>query len=161
MTFFHSFYFDLTNFTNWWDYPNRPKIQTMIPSDSQFIETRNATGLVVPNGQLDIIQSIRVLADGNEIQEVKPTSFYTGLTSYKYLSGGANRHLPVISFELHSPTPQPAGSLNSSRIRKFQLDLQVYPLPPNSTYIYSVNIYVENLNFFIVESGMGDNKYAL
>jgi len=152
---------DLTNLTNWWDYPNRPKIQTMIPSDSQFIETRNATGLVVPSGQLDIIRTIRVLADGNEIQEVKPTSFYTGLTSYKYLSGGANRHIPVISFELHSPTPQPAGSLNSSRIRKFQLDLQVYPLPPNSTYIYSMNIYVENLNFFLVESGMGDNKYAL
>jgi hypothetical protein len=121
----------------------------------------SATGLLVPGGQPDIIQYIRVLADGNEIQELKPISFYTKLTPYKYLSGQANTNIPVITFELHSPTPQPAGSLNSSRIRKFQLDLQVYPLPPNSTYIYSVNIYVENLNFFLVESGMGDNKYAL
>jgi hypothetical protein len=152
---------NMTNFTNWWNYPTRPKIHVELPSNSQYLETTSATGLLVPNSQLDIIRYIRILADGNEIQEVKPTSFYTNLTSYKYLSGGANRNLPVINFELHSPTPQPAGSLNSSRIRKFQLDLQVYPLPPNSTYIYSVNVYVENLNFFIVESGMGDNKYAL
>jgi len=152
---------NLTNFTNWWNYPSRPKTHVEIPSNSQFIETASATGLLVPNGQMDIIKYIRVLADGNEIQELKPTSFYTNLTPFKYLSGGANRNLPVITFELHSPTPQPAGSLNSSRIRKFQLDLQVYPLPPNSTYIYNVNVYVENLNFFLVESGMGDNKYAL
>ena len=152
---------NLTNFTNWWDYPNRPKILTEVSSDSQFIETQNATGLLVPNGQIDIIQAIRILSDGNQIQEVKPTSFYTNLTSYKYLSGGSNRHIPVVTFELHSPTPQPAGSLNSSRIRKFQLELQVYPLATNSTYIYSMNIYAESLNFFIVESGMGDNKYAL
>jgi hypothetical protein len=39
--------------------------------------------------------------------------------------------------------------------------LQVYPLPPDSTYIYSFNFYVENINFYIVESGMGDLKYAL
>jgi hypothetical protein len=152
---------NITNFTNWWNYPKRPKIQTQVPSDNQFVEMANATGLLVPGGQKDIIQYIRVLADGNEIQELKPISFYTKLTPYKYLSGQADTNIPVITFELHSPTPQPAGSLNSSRIRKFQLDLQVFPLPTNSTYIYSVNIYVENLNFFLVESGMGDNKYAL
>lgn len=152
---------NMTNYTNWWDFPTRPKINVNVPLNSQFIETASATGLLVPNGQLDIIRNIRILVDGNEIQEVKPISFYTNLTAFKYLSGGANRNLPVITFELNSPTPQPAGSLNSSRISKFQLDLQVYPLPPNSTYIYSVNVYVENINFFIVESGMGDNKYAL
>jgi hypothetical protein len=152
---------DIMNYTNWWNYPTRPKIQTQVPSDSQFIETGNATGLLVPNGQLDIIQSLRVLTDGNEIQEAKPTSFFTNLTAFKYLSGGANRHIPVYTFELQSPSAQPTGSLNSSRVRRFQLDVQIYPLPPNSTYIYSMNIYVENINFFLVESGMGDNKYAL
>jgi hypothetical protein len=152
---------NMTNFTNWWNYPTRPKIHLEYPSNSQFFETTSATGPLVPNSQMDIIKYIRVLADGNEVQELKPTSFYTNLTSFKYLSGGANRNLPVVTFELHSPTPQPAGSLNSSRIRKFQLELQVYPLPQNSTYIYSVNVYVENINFFVVESGMGDNKYAL
>ena len=152
---------NLHNFTNWWDWPNRPKIPIQAPSDNQFIETVSATGLLVPFGQRDIIQALRILSDGNEIQEMKPTSFYTDITSFKYLAGGGNRHLPVYAFELHSPTIQPSGSLNSSRINRFQVDLQVYPLPPDSSYIYSMNVYVENLNFFLVESGMGDVKYAL
>ena len=152
---------DFMNFTNWATYPDRPRINTQVTNTSQFIQAESATGLLVANGQLDIIQNLRILADGNELQEFKPNSFYTDLTAFKYLSGGANTRIPVYTFELHSPTFQPSGSLNSSRIRKFQLDLQVFPLPVNSTYIYSMNIYVENLNFFIVESGMGDNKYAL
>jgi hypothetical protein len=152
---------DFANFSNWANYPERPKINTQVTSTSQFIQSESATGLLVANGQLDIIQNLRILADGNQLQELKPNAFYTDLTAFKYLSGGAKTHIPVYTFELHSPTWQPSGSLNSSRIRKFQVDLQVFPLPLNSTYIYSMNIYVENLNFFIVESGMGDNKYAL
>lgn len=149
------------NFTNWANYPTRPKTNTEIPSNSQFIESATATGLLVANSQLDIIQNLRILADGNELQELKPNAFYTDITAFKYLSGGAKTYVPVYTFELHSPTSQPAGSINSSRIRRFQVDLQVWPLAPQTTYIYSMNIYVENLNFFIVESGMGDNKYAL
>ena len=149
------------NFTNWWNWPTRPKIPTNVPSNSPFVEMENATGLIVPAGQIDIIRALRILANGNELQESKPTSFYTNLTSWRALDGGANRRIPVYSFELHSPTSQPSGSVNSSVIRKFQIDLQVYPLPPNTTYVYSINCYVENINFFIVESGMGDLKYAL
>jgi hypothetical protein len=149
------------NFTNWWDWPNRPKIPTNVPSNSAFVEMENATGLVVPAGQIDIIRALRILANGNEIQESKPTSFFTNLTPWRALDGGANRRIPVYSFELHSPTSQASGSINSSVIRKFQIDLQVYPLPPNTSYVYSINCYVENINFFIVESGMGDLKYAL
>jgi hypothetical protein len=128
---------------------------------SSFIQNDSASGVAVPNGQLDIIQSFRVLSDGNELQEMKDTFFYTALTPYRYLSGQSGTHIPVYTFELNSPTFQPCGSLNSSRIRKFQIDLSVYPLPTNSSYIYSLNVHVENLNFFIVESGMGDLKYAL
>ena len=152
---------DFMNFSNWANFPKRPKILTEVANNSQYIESEIATGLLVPNGQMDIIQHLRILADGNQLQELKPNAFYTDLTAFKYLSGGAKTHIPVYTFELHSPTWQPSGSLNSSRIRKFQVDLQVFPLPLNSTYIYNMNIYVENINFFIVESGMGDNKYAL
>ena len=149
------------NFTNWWNWPQRPKVPTEFGNDSQYIEMESATGLQLAAGQPDIIQALRILADGNEIQESKPTSFYTELTPFRYLKGGADRRIPVYSFELTSPSPQPSGSINSSRIRRFQIDLQVYPLPVNSSYIYGLNVYVENLNFFIVESGMGDIKYAL
>lgn len=151
----------MENVTNWWNYPQRPKIPTQVLNNSILIEENTATGVFVPNTQLDIVQALRVLCDGNEIQEIKPNSFYTRITPYRYLDGGSDRKLPIYSFELHSPSAQPSGSINSSRIRRFQVDLQVYPLPPNTTYIYSMNIYVESLNFFLVESGMGNVKYTL
>jgi hypothetical protein len=114
----------------------------------------------VPGGQIDIIASLRILSDGNEIQETNVTPFFTDLTPYKYLSGGANRQIPVYTFELHSPTPQPAGSVNASRINKFQLDVDIFSLGVLPTYIYTLDIYVENINFFLIESGMGSKKYA-
>jgi hypothetical protein len=39
--------------------------------------------------------------------------------------------------------------------------VDVFPLPPNTTYSYDLNIYVENINWFEVASGMGGLKYAL
>ena len=119
-----------------------------------------SSGVSVPGGQIDIIASMRLLCDGNEIQEENTMQFFTDITQYKYLSGGANRRIPVYSFELHSPTPQPAGSINSSRINKLQLDVDIFPLGPLPTYIYTIDVYVENINFFNIESGMGSKKYA-
>ena len=144
------------NFTNWWDWPNRPKQITQTSSGP----VPYSSGVIVPGGQFDIVASLRVLSDGNEIQEANSTSFFTDLTPYKYLSGGANRHIPVYTFELHSPTPQAAGSINASRINKFQLDVDIFPLGVLPTYIYTLDIYVENINFFLIESGMGSKKYA-
>jgi hypothetical protein len=148
----------LLNFTNWWNWPYRPKNPTQ--ETASFLR-ESASGVAIPASQMDIIQSLRVLADGNEVQEVKAAEFFTRLVPFRTLSGGADRKIPVYSFELTSPGFQPSGSLNASRIHKFQLDLGVWPLPQASSYIYSLNVYVENLNFFLIESGMGDVKYAL
>jgi hypothetical protein len=144
------------NFTNWWDWPNRPKQITQ--SDTGPVPY--SSGVTVPGAQVDIISSLRILSDGNEIQEVNTGQFFTDITQYKYLSGGANRRIPVYSFELHSPTPQPAGSVNASRINKFQLDVDIFSLGSLPTYIYTIDVYVENINFFLIESGMGSKKYA-
>jgi len=67
----------------------------------------------------------------------------------------------VYNFALHSPTTQPSGSLNASRIKNFQVEVDVYPLPPNTTYVYNITIYVDSINYFVVEGGMGGVKYAL
>jgi hypothetical protein len=144
------------NLTNWWDWPNRPKQITQ----SATGPVKYSSGVTVPGAQVDIIASMRLLCDGNEIQEVNTVQFFTDVTQYKYLSGGANRRIPVYSFELHSPTPQPAGSINSSRINKLQLDVDIFPLGALPTYIYTIDVYVENINFFNIESGMGSKKYA-
>jgi hypothetical protein len=146
---------NVMNFTNWWDWPNRPSIPTTTTASTV---SSGVAPLVA--AQKDILQNIRILGDGNQLQEYNVSTFYSELTPFRYLSGGANRGIPVYSFELHSPTSQPAGSLNTSRITRLQLDIQINPLAVNSTYIYGLDVYVENLNFFLVESGMGAPKYA-
>jgi hypothetical protein len=153
---------NIANWSNWWGYPNAPWRST--PGGSVVNNITLATGLLIANSQREIINTMRVLADGQELQEEKPVSFFTKYTQFKYINGGIspeNAFLPVIPYSLHSPGDQPSGSVNASRIRLFQIEMNPQPLPFNSTYKYTMNIYAENINFFIVESGTGGLKYAL
>ena len=95
------------------------------------------------------------------LQEEKPISYYTELVPWKYLTGNPDQELVVYPFGLASPSSQPDGSINSSRIRVFQIDLNVFPLPTNSFYTYQFAIYVESLNWVTISAGMGGLKYAL
>jgi hypothetical protein len=115
----------------------------------------------LPQGQLNILRTLRVLSDGNEIQEEKPIEYFTKIVPWKSLKGQQNTMVPVYNFALHSPNTQPSGSLNASRIKNFQVEVDVWPLPPNTTYVYNLTIYVDSLNYFVVEGGMGGVKYAL
>ena len=69
--------------------------------------------------------------------------------------------LPLVNFSLTSPLDQPSGSINASRIRLFQLDVNPWALPVNPSYVYELIVYAESLNFFVVESGYGGLKNAL
>lgn len=150
---------NFANFTNWATYPNPPFLPT--PGVPTFLQTGYSSGLTVPNAQMDIIRAIRVLCNGNEIQEEKPIDYFTNLTPYKYVTGIGADGLPLYSFQLGQNSTQPSGSINTSKINNFQVDLDLYPLPTDPTYTYDVTIYVENLNWFEVASGMGGLKYAL
>jgi hypothetical protein len=122
------------------------------------------SGLIIPNSQSQILLSLRVLLDGNEIQEEKPVSYYTKVQPFRMLTGASlpeSQYLPSINFSLSSPQDQPSGSVNASRIRLFQLDVNPWPLPLDPTYVYELTVYAENINFFTVESGYGGLKYAL
>jgi hypothetical protein len=150
---------DFANLTNWYNYPKPPFNPT--PNINAYLQNSASSGLLIPQGQIDMIRSIRVLVEGNEIQQEKPVDFFSRLTSYRYLTGDSEDFIPVYTFSLHSPTSQPCGSINASRIRNFQVDVDVYPLPLNTTYTYNLYIYAESINFFEVASGMGNRKYAL
>ena len=108
-----------------------------------------------------MIRAVRILCDGNEIQEQKHIDYFTKVSTYRYAKGIGQDGLPIYAFQLHSPSAQPTGSINSSRIKNFQIEVDVFPLPANTTYSYDLNIYVENINWFEVASGMGGLKYAL
>lgn len=151
-----------TNYTNW-VIPNIAP-WTSTPGASFIQNDLLSSGLIIPNSQQFIINSLRVLLDGNEIQEEKPLSFFTKVLPFRTIKGGSkpeSRHLPIINFSLTSPDEQPSGSVNASRIRLFQLDINPWALPLNPTYVYDITVFAENINFFVVESGYGGLKYAL
>lgn len=151
---------DFANFTNWYSYPYPPFNPT--PGIVGNLKEESTSGLFIPNAQQDIIRHIRILCDGNEIQEEKPTDFFTLISPFKYCIGVQHDGpLPIYSFSLHSPGIQPSGSLNTSRVTNFQVEVDVWPLPSGLTYTYDLNIYVESMNWFEVASGMGGIKYAL
>jgi len=148
------------NFTNWVN-PNKPQF---IPTGGGWpgnINLTSATGTLVLNGQQSIMNTLTILGDGNPLQEEKPIPYFTQVVPWKYLKGVPDPNLIVYPFALASPNTQPYGSINSSRIKSFQLDLNVNALPANTFYQYQITVYVESLNWVTVSSGMGGLKYAL
>ncbi len=158
----YSYKNQVANYTNWTNPDLRPWLPT--PGASAAQNTTISTGILIPAAQQQIIRSMRVLLDGNEIQEEKPLEFFTKVQSYRQATGASTKEsqfLPLILFSLTNSEEQPSGSVNASRIRLFQLDLNPWPLPINPTYVYDVTIYAENLNFFTVQSGYGGCKYPI
>jgi len=149
----------VANFTNWIN-PNKPPFipTTGWPSNVNMI---SATGGSALNGEQNIINTFSILADGNLLQEEKPFRYFSQVVPYKYLSGEPDSNLLIYPFAMCPPTIQPSGSINSSRIKLFQLDLNVFPLPQNSFYQYTIGVHVESLNWVTISSGMGGLKYAL
>lgn len=149
---------DFTNFTNWSTYPFAPWNFGTLP---EGIKKQNSSGLVVPNSQRDIIANVRVLCNGNEIQEAKPYDFLTKIYPFRYTTGNANAEIPIYTWAITSSKIQPSGSINSSRITNFQLEVTYNPLFLGANYGYNMDLYVETLNFLVIASGSGAPKYVL
>jgi hypothetical protein len=150
---------DFANFTNWFTYPYSPFSPT--PNAPSGQQQGYTSGILIPNAQQDIIRALRVLCDGNEIQEMKNVDFFTRISTYRYSKGIGQDGLSLYSFQLGQSPIQASGSVNASRIRNFQIDVDVFPLPTQTTYTYDITVYVENINWLEVVSGMGGLKYAL
>ena len=151
----------VANYSNWINPLRPPFIPTGYAAPNNPINLFSATGQYVLNGQRSIMAALSVLGDGNLLQEEKPLEYFTQVVPWKYLTGIPDPELLIYPFALSSPSTQPDGTINSSRIRLFQVDLNVFPLPPNSFYQYDITIFVENLNWVSVTGGTGGLKYAL
>jgi hypothetical protein len=111
--------------------------------------------------QQDIIRNIRVLGDGNEIQEIKPLYYFKELSSWKYATGVFPPGLAIYSFALDtSKWMKPSGTINTSRVKMFQIDIDPWPLQANTNYLFDYVVFVESLNFLVIEGGMGGMKYS-
>jgi hypothetical protein len=164
---------DWANITNW--ITNKPPyIPT--PGIPEWIVNVYSSGRVLPNSQRDIIRALRILGDGNELQEEKSIDYYKWITPWKYSTGSASQtnatnnfltrngleENPIlIPFSLTSPEFQPNGSINASRIRKFQLEVDFWPLNPEPEYLYDLTIFAETINWIIIIGGTGGLKFAL
>jgi hypothetical protein len=150
---------DYSNFTNWFTYPFVPFSVTQ--NITPFLQNGFSSGLLIANAQKDIIRQLRVLCDGNEIQEAKSVDFFKKINAFRYTSGFTKAELPFYTWAVTSSKTQPSGSLNASRVRNLQVEIDFFPLQQGTTYTYDLGIYVESLNFFIVASGSGAPKYVL
>jgi hypothetical protein len=145
-----------TNYTNWWRYGKAP----FIPAISS-IPSGGSSGINIQSIQQDIIRQIRVLCDGNEVQEIKPLQYFKELSSWKYAAGVFPPGLAIYSFALDtSKWIKPSGSLNTSRVKNFQIDIDPWPLAQDTNYLINYSVYVESINFLVIEGGMGGMKYA-
>ncbi len=116
----------------------------------------------MPNAQREIVRGLRVVCDGNELQEEKQADYFAQIVPWKYMGGATtNTGLVVYPFSLSSPGVQPVGSLNASRIRSVQLDMNVWPLAPTANYVYDITVYAETMNWLLIKSGYGGLRYAL
>jgi len=145
-----------TNYTNWWRYGKAPfSPATSYPSYGGY------SGVNIQSMQQDIIRQIRIVCDGNDAQEIKPAQYFKELSSWKYAAGVFPPGLAIYSFALDtSRWIKPSGSLNTSRVKNFQIDLDPWPLAQNSMYLIDYIVYVESINFLVIEGGMGGMKYA-
>jgi hypothetical protein len=145
-----------TNYTNWWRYTKAP----FIPAISSPL-SGGYSGINIQSMQQDIIRNMRIICDGNDVQEVKPLQFFKELSSWKYATGVFPPGLAIYSFALDtSKWMKPSGSLNTSRVKNFQLDIEPWPLAQDTMYLINYSVYVESINFLVIEGGMGGMKYA-
>jgi Major capsid protein N-terminus/Large eukaryotic DNA virus major capsid protein len=164
-----SFRNDYTNLTNWkyTDPHKRPYVR--------FQNTTQTSGGLITGAQRNILRTARILCGGNEIFEEKKANYFSDIVPYKSNAGGGYPYLlggllqPLALYPLYaysfalsnSSATQPSGTINTSRITKVDLEVDVEPLPADANYSYDFSVYVESLNFLEIQSGMGGMRYAI
>jgi hypothetical protein len=56
---------------------------------------------------------------------------------------------------------QPSGTINTSKITKLDLEVDVQQLPTDANYTYEFTVFAESLNFLEIASGLGGMKYSI
>lgn len=174
-----------TNLTNWIDprgqerpfvtpqpislYPNQ--VQTASNPTSFYI---GRAGINLPGLQRRILKNVFITGNGTPLFDAEDSAYFTEYVPFRYLKGAGipfqdyglaaqSEMWPIYtySFALHaSEVEQPTGTLNTSRIDRLELDVDVEPIPTLAGYTYELNVFVETLNFLEISSGLGGLKFA-
>jgi len=160
---------DYVNLSNWKNLTQAPFWPLSTPSLPN-------SGQLISYAQRDIVRSVRLLLAGNELQEEKNANFYEVQVPFMTTTGsgiaGANPGfikpddvmgpLYQMTFGLNaSDHEQPSGTLNTSRIREVQLEIQPWDLDPYSAFAYDFTVYCETINTVKITNGMGGLGFAI
>lgn len=163
---------DYTNLSNWKNLSQAPywplAPAAPVPNSGRYL----------PYQQRDILRSARLYIAGNELTEEKPAQYYEVQTAYANTTGGSGASglhpgggvrpedvmgpLYQLPFALNaSDHEQPSGTLNVSRLREVQLEVNPWPIDPTANYVYDFTVYVESINTVIIRNGMGGLQFAI
>ena len=132
------------------------------------------SGLNIPGLQRRILRNMFLQANGQPLFNSQDSAYFTEYVPYKYLHGAAapfadyglatqTEMWPIYSYSFSlngSSVEQPKGTLNTSRIDNFNMDVDVEPIPTLANYTYELQIFVETLNFMEITNGLGGLKFA-
>jgi len=173
-----------TNLTNWM-YTAGPQRPYGVPqSERDYVtrvvlpnaQTRTAkrSGLNIQGTQRNILRNVFLTANGNTLFDSEDTNFFTQYVPFRYLKGygmpygdyglatqGEMWPIHTYSFALRgSESDQPTGTLNTSRIDRLEMDVDVESIPVGARYTYELDVFVETLNFVEISAGLGGLKFA-
>jgi len=124
--------------------------------------------------QRRILRNVFLTANGTPLFDSIDPSYFTEYVPYRYLNGNAapfqdfslasqSEMFPIYaySFALNgSSIEQPKGTLNTSRIDRLEMDVDVEPIPFLANYSYELQVFVETMNFLEITNGLGGLKFA-
>jgi hypothetical protein len=133
------------------------------------------SGALLAGIQREILRNAFLTANGTALFDSNDAGYFGEYVPYRYLKGNATPFqnyglstqselwpLYCYSFALNpSSIEQPTGTLNISRIDRFEMDVDVWPIPVGAGYTYEIQMYVEILNFLEIGSGLGGLKFAI
>jgi len=146
---------------------------TYVQIGTQFVSI-SRSGLNIAGTQRNILRNVFLTANGNTLFDSEDTNYFSQYVPFRYLKGNSMPYndyglatqgemwpIHTYSFALHgSEAEQPTGTLNTSRIDRLEMDVDVEPIPIGAMYTYELDVFVETLNFLEVSSGLGGLKFA-
>jgi len=132
------------------------------------------SGLNIPGLQRNILRNVLFTANGQPLLDSIDHDYFSSYVAFRYLKGYGNPFsdlglatqtemwpIYTYSFGLHpSSVETPSGTLNTSRIDRLEIDVDIEPIPVSANYTYELQVFVETLNFLDITNGQGGLKFA-
>ena len=169
-----------TNLTNWmYTLGSQRPFVTPTPSATAYPNSTTTgpigrTGINLQGIQREILLNTFFTANGNALFDSEDNDYFQKYVPFRYMQGNsvavqalgeATQYemwpINAYSFSLNgSSVQQPSGTLNTSRIDRLEMDVDVVPIPYLAGYTYNLYTFVETLNFLEISAGLGGLKFA-